>query len=150
MVGMGEVGGCRLKVESLKIATNHQSHCWDGFGQVTVPHIHCMKEYIYLAIAIVSEVVATSALKACDGFTRPAASAFVIIGYVIAFYFLALTLRTIPIGIAYAIWSGAGMILVTAIAWFYYQQRLDLAALIGIGLIVTGVLVLHLFSRRLS
>lgn len=103
--------------------------------------------YLFLAIAIVSEVMATSALKATHGFTRPWPSVVVVIGYVSAFYFLSLTLRTIPIGVAYAIWSGIGIALVTAIAWWFYGQRLDLAAIIGLALIVAGVLVLNLFSK---
>jgi len=103
--------------------------------------------YLFLAFAILSEVIATSALKATHGFTRPLASVVVVIGYVSAFYFLSLTLRTIPIGVAYAIWSGIGIALVTAIAWWFYGQRLDLAAIIGLSLIVAGVLVLNVFSK---
>jgi small multidrug resistance pump len=103
--------------------------------------------WLYLAIAIVSEVVATSALKAAEGFTRWIPSMFVVVGYASAFFFLSLTLRTIPIGVAYAVWSGVGVVLVSLIGWLLYQQSLDAAALIGIGLIVAGVLVLNLFSR---
>jgi small multidrug resistance pump len=103
--------------------------------------------YLFLAIAILSEVIATSALKATHGFTRLLPSVVVVIGYVSAFYFLSLTLRTIPIGVAYAIWSGIGIALVTAIAWWFYGQRLDLAAIIGLSLIVAGVLVLNVFSK---
>lgn len=104
--------------------------------------------WLWLALAIIAEVVATSYLKAAEGFTRLWPSLVVVIGYGLAFWFLSLTLRTIPVGVAYAIWSGAGIVLVTTIAWFAYGQRLDLAGLIGIGLILTGVLVIHLFSRN--
>ena len=103
--------------------------------------------WLYLAIAIVSEVIATSALKAAEGFTRWVPSLLVVVGYASAFYFLSLTLRSIPIGVAYAVWSGAGVVLVSLVGWLLYQQSLDAAALIGIGLIVAGVLVLNLFSK---
>lgn len=97
-------------------------------------------------IAIVAEVIATSALKASEGFTRLVPSLVVVVGYGLAFYFLSLALRTIPVGIAYAVWSGIGIILITAIGWVLFAQRLDTAALIGIALILVGVLVVNLFS----
>jgi small multidrug resistance pump len=103
--------------------------------------------WLYLAIAICSEVIATSALKATDGFTAWRPAVLVVIGYALAFYFLSLTLRSIPIGVAYAIWSGVGVVLVSVASWLLYAQRLDFAALLGIGLIVAGVLVIHLFSN---
>jgi small multidrug resistance pump len=103
--------------------------------------------WLYLTIAIVSEVVATSALKAAERFTRGVPSLIVIVGYASAFYFLSLTLRTLPLGVAYAVWSGVGVVLVTALGWVLYHQSLDLAAFLGIGLIVAGVVVLNLFSR---
>lgn len=103
--------------------------------------------WLYLAIAIVCEVVATSALKATEGFTRWQPSAMVVLGYGLAFFFLSLTLRSIPVGIAYAIWAGAGVVLVSIAGWLLYQQALDLAAILGIGLIVAGVLVINLFSK---
>ena len=106
--------------------------------------------WLYLAIAIVSEVVATSALKATEGFTRWVPSLLVVVGYASAFYFLSLTLRSIPIGVAYAVWSGAGVVLISLVGWLLYQQSLDAAALIGIGLIVAGVLVLNLFSKAVA
>lgn len=102
--------------------------------------------WIYLALAIACEVIATSALKATQGFTRWQPSVLVAVGYVLAFYFLSLTLRTTSVGVAYAIWSGVGVICVSVIGWVLYQQALDLAACIGIGLIVLGVLVIQLFS----
>ncbi len=106
--------------------------------------------WFYLAIAIISEVVATSALKAAEGFTRWVPSLLVVVGYASAFYFLSLTLRTIPLGIAYAVWSGAGVALVLLVGWAIYHQSLDLAALIGIVLIVAGVIVINLSSKAIA
>ncbi len=106
-----------------------------------------MQHWIYLAIAIVAEVIATSALKASDGFSQWLPSVVVVVGYGLAFYFLALTLRSIPVGIAYAIWSGLGIVLVTLIALVLYGQKPDLPAVIGMALIITGVVVMQLFSR---
>jgi small multidrug resistance pump len=103
--------------------------------------------WLYLTIAIVSEVIATSALKAAEGFTRWLPSFLVVCGYASAFYFLSLTLRAIPLGVAYAVWSGFGIALVSLIGWAIYHQSLDLPALIGIALIVAGVVVLNLFSK---
>lgn len=107
-------------------------------------------QWVYLSIAICTEVIATSALKAANGFTVLIPSLIVVIGYAIAFYFLSLTLRTMSVGIAYAIWAGAGVILVALIAIVIYDQRLDLPAVIGITLIVSGVVVLNLFSKTVS
>jgi len=103
--------------------------------------------HLYLAIAIVAEVIATSALKASDGFTRLGPSLFVVAGYAVAFYFLSLTLRTMPVGIAYAIWCGGGIVLIALIGWLVLGQKLDAAALAGMGLIMAGVVVINLFSR---
>lgn len=103
--------------------------------------------YVFLMVAIVSEVVATTALKATNGFTVLAPSAITVLGYVSAFFFLSLTLRTMPIGIAYAIWSGLGIIAVSVIALFLYKQTLDTPALVGMALILAGVLVINLFSQ---
>ncbi len=103
--------------------------------------------WFYLAIAIVSEVIATSALKAAEGFTQLVPSVVVVVGYAAAFYFLSLTLRTLPIGIAYAAWSGIGIVLVSLIGWFVYRQPLDTAAIIGISLIIAGVVILNFFSK---
>jgi small multidrug resistance pump len=102
--------------------------------------------WLYLTLAIAGEIVATSALKASDGFTRLGPSVMVVLGYAVAFYLLAQVLRTIPLGIAYAIWSGVGVAAVTLIGWLVYGQRLDAPAVLGIGLIVAGVLVLNLWS----
>ena len=106
--------------------------------------------YLYLVIAIVAEVIATSALKATESFTRPGPSVLVIVGYAVAFFCLSLTLKTMPVGIAYAIWSGVGIVLVTAIAWLWYGQRLDLPALVGLGLIIAGVVVINLISKSVA
>lgn len=103
--------------------------------------------WLYLAIAIVSEVIATSALKASESFTKLGPSTVVVAGYSIAFYFLSLTLRTIPVGIAYAVWSGVGIVLVSLVGWIFFGQRLDVAAYLGIGLIAAGVVVLNVFSK---
>ena len=105
--------------------------------------------YLYLAIAILAEVVATSALKAAEGFSRLGPSLVVAAGYATAFYFLSLTLRTIPVGVAYAIWSGVGILLIAAAGWFLYGQALDLPAVVGLALIVAGVLVVNLFSETM-
>jgi small multidrug resistance pump len=105
-----------------------------------------MSQWLFLSVAIISEVVATSALKASNGFTQLWPSLLVIAGYAIAFFFLSLTLRTMPVGIAYAIWSGIGIVLVTFIAWFVFGQSLDTPTIIGLTLIITGVVVLQIFS----
>ena len=102
--------------------------------------------YLYLAIAIIAEVIGTYCLKLSDGFTRPLPVAVTVAGYGLAFYFLALTLRTVPTGLAYAIWSGVGIVLITAASWLFQGQRLDAAALAGMGLIVAGVAVIYLLS----
>ena len=106
-----------------------------------------MSNWVYLAVAIVAEVIATSALKASEGFSRLVPSLVVVAGYGIAFFCLSLTLRTIPVGIVYAIWSGVGIVLIALAAYFVFGQVLDAPALIGMGLIVAGVLVINLFSR---
>lgn len=109
-----------------------------------------MQQWIFLAAAIVSEVVATSTLKASAGFSRLWPSLVVIVGYATAFYFLSLTLKTIPVGIAYAIWSGAGVALIALAAWIFFGQALDAPAIVGLSLIVAGVVVLNVFSKTLS
>ncbi len=106
-----------------------------------------MPPYVMLIIAVVAEVVATTALKESNGFTRVVPSIITAIGYSIAFYFLSLTLQRIPTGVTYAIWSGLGIVLITVIAWLLHGQKLDLAAFAGMGLIIAGVAVLQLFSN---
>jgi small multidrug resistance pump len=103
--------------------------------------------WIYLVVAIVLEVIATSALKASDGFTRLIPSVIVVVGYAAAFFLLSLTLRTMPVGVVYAVWSGVGVVLITLVGWLVFKQDLDAPALIGIGLIATGVMVLNFFSK---
>lgn len=102
---------------------------------------------VYLAVAIVLEVVATSALKASDGLTRLWPSVLVVLGYAGAFYLLSLTLRSMPVGVVYAVWSGVGVVLITLAGWLLFGQKLDAAALLGIALIAAGVVVLNVFSR---
>ena len=109
-----------------------------------------MQQWLFLAIAIVSEVLATSALKASAGFTRPLPSLVVVVGYGVAFYFLSLTLKTVPVGVAYAIWSGAGVALIALVGWAFLGQRLDGPAILGLGLIVAGVMVINVFSKTVS
>jgi len=105
---------------------------------------------MYLGIAIVAEVVATTFLKLSDGFSESTEATISLVGYGVAFYFLSLTLKTIPTGVAYAIWSGVGIVLITAIAWAFQGQKLDAPALAGIGLIIAGVAVMNLFSKSVA
>ncbi|MBD9501504.1 DMT family transporter [Pseudomonas sp. BGr12] len=105
-----------------------------------------MPGYLYLAIAIVAEVIATASLKSVKGFSTPLPLVLVIVGYAISFWMLTLVVRSIPVGIAYAIWAGLGIVLVSIAALVLYQQKLDTAALFGMGLIVSGVVVIQLFS----
>ncbi|MDB5613065.1 MAG: QacE family quaternary ammonium compound efflux transporter [Devosia sp.] len=106
-----------------------------------------MNGAVYLGIAIVGEVIATSFLRSAAGFTQLVPSIIVVVGYAVTFYFFSLALQTIPVGIGYAIWSGAGILLISIIAYFLHGQTLDLPALIGMGLILSGVLVINLFSH---
>jgi small multidrug resistance pump len=103
--------------------------------------------YALLAIAIVAEVIATSALRASEGFSRLLPAGVVVLGYGVAFYCLSLTLRSIPVGIVYAIWSGVGIVLITLLAVVLYGQMPDWPAIAGLGLIISGVVVLNLFSK---
>jgi len=116
-------------------------------AEVETRHRVRMNGYAWLAIAIVAEVIGTSTLKASEGFTRLLPSLVTAVGYGIAFYCLSHSMKTVPVGVGYAIWSGVGIVLITAIAWIAFKQRLDLPALVGMGLIVTGVLVINLFSK---
>ena len=109
-----------------------------------------MMSWTYLLVAIVAEVIATSALKASDGFSRLWPSAITVVGYCIAFYCLSLTLKHMPVGVAYAVWSGLGVVLITAVSWIMFGQKLDTAALLGMGLIVAGVIVMNVFSKSVS
>jgi small multidrug resistance pump len=103
--------------------------------------------YVWLLIAVAFETLATTALKETQGFTRLVPSLVTVAGYGFAFYFLSLPLRTMPVGVAYALWCGIGIILITAIGWLWFRQQLDLPALVGMGLIMAGVVVINLFSK---
>src|SRR5690625_7461579 len=107
-----------------------------------------MKNWLFLGIAIAAEVVATSSLKASAGFTKFVPSVLVVVGYALAFYFLSLTLKAIPVGIAYAIWAGVGIVLIALVGWLIFGQKLDWASILGMGLIISGVIVINAFSKR--
>jgi small multidrug resistance pump len=106
--------------------------------------------YVYLSLAVIAEVVATTALKASEMFARPVPTILTVVGYVIAFYCLSLALRTIPVGVAYAVWSGAGILLIAAIGALWFGERLDGPAVLGLILIVAGVFVTRVFSQSLA
>lgn len=103
--------------------------------------------YVYLGLAIVAEVIATSALKASNEFTRLWPSVLVLVGYATAFYMLTLVLRTLPVGIAYAFWAGLGIVLITLIGILVYGETLDLPAILGLAMIIGGVVVIQVFSK---
>ena len=103
--------------------------------------------YLYLAIAVIAEVIATLSLKASEEFSKPLPSTLVVIGYCVTFYFLSLVLKTIPVGIAYAIWAGMGIVLVAIAGMILFGQKLDVPAIIGMLLVVSGVVVMSLFSK---
>lgn len=102
---------------------------------------------MYLTMAIVAEVIATTMLKASEGFTRLWPSLLVVLGYGVAFWGLSMVVKNMPLGIVYAIWSGMGIVLVSVAAVFVYQQKLDWPAIVGMGLIIAGVLVINLLSK---
>ena len=106
-----------------------------------------MSKWIFLTLAIISEVIGTSYLKSTEGFTKLLPSIIVLAGYCAAFYFLSLTLDSIPIGMAYAIWSGVGIAAITVVSVIFFEQKLDFAAVVGMGLIIAGVVVLRLYSE---
>ena len=106
--------------------------------------------YLYLTVAILFEVIATTALKETQGFPRLVPSAVAVVGYALAFYFLSLPLRSMPVGIVYAIWCGAGIILITVIGWLWFRQTLDIPAIVGMGFIMAGVIIINLFSRTIA
>ena len=109
-----------------------------------------MQSWLFLFGAIAAEVIGTTALKATHGFTRLAPSLVVVVAYALAFYLLSRTMQTIPMSISYAVWSGVGIVLITLIGYVVYHQSLDLPALIGLGLILAGVMVIRLFSRSVA
>ncbi len=106
--------------------------------------------YAILFLAIIAEVIATTALARSDGFTRVWPSVITVVGYCIAFWLLSFPLRVMPTGIVYAIWSGFGIVLIAAVAWLWYGQKLDFAALLGLGFILVGVMIVNLFSNTVS
>ena len=106
--------------------------------------------YVYLIVAVAFEVIGTAALQASEQFTRPKPLILTAVGYAAAFYFLSLVLRTMPVGIAYAIWSGLGVLLITIVGLVWFGQRLDLPAVIGLPLIVAGVATINLFSKTVA
>lgn len=140
--------GVSARVLTAKTATQA---CFFRYASSTIPlntsRRVSMKNWLFLAVAIVGEVVATSALKSSEGFTKLVPSVVVVVGYGVAFYFLSLALKSIPVGIAYAVWAGLGIVLVAGIAWLLHGQKLDGWAFVGIGLIVSGVAVLNLLSK---
>ncbi|MGY6548808.1 MAG: DMT family transporter [Roseinatronobacter sp.] len=106
--------------------------------------------WLYLGAAILFETIGTTALKASDGMTRLTPALVVIVAYVLSFWLLALVLRVIPVGVAYAIWSGLGICLIATIGWVAFGQRLDLPAILGLGMIIAGVAVIQLFSKSVG
>ncbi len=109
-----------------------------------------MSHWVALAIAIIAEVTATTALKASNEFTRLLPSLIVVIGYGAAFYFMAISMRVLPIGIMYAIWSGMGIVLISVLGWLAYQQTLDTPAMIGLAFIIAGVIIINVFSKTVG
>ena len=109
-----------------------------------------LKSYALLTLAIICEVIATSALARSESFTRLVPSIVVVVGYGAAFWLLSFPIKTIPVGIVYAIWSGMGIVLITLVSWLWLRQTLDLAAVAGLALILAGVLVINLFSTSVS
>jgi len=112
--------------------------------------MHLFALYWPLLTAIVFEVIATSALQASQQFSKPVPTVITVLGYLGAFYFLSLTLRHLPVGIAYAIWSGLGIVLISIIALVLFKQRLDMPAIVGIGFIITGVIIINVFSKTVT
>lgn len=106
-----------------------------------------MIAYIYLLIAVVAEVIATSALNASKGFSQWLPTTVSCLGYLIAIYFLALTMKSIPMGITYALWSGAGIVFISTIGWVVFKQNLDTAAMIGLVFILLGIVIINVFSN---
>lgn len=109
--------------------------------------VHMNIAYIYLIIAIIAEVIATSALNASNGFTKMLPASITVIGYAIAIYFLAITMKTVPVGITYALWSGAGIVLISLVGFIVFKQHLDAAALIGLTFMVAGIVIINVFSK---
>lgn len=104
-------------------------------------------KYLFLGLAIIFEVVGSSFIKASEGFTKWLPSIVVVVAYLICFYFLSLALKSIPLGVAYAIWAGLGIVLTALVSVLFFKQKLDLPAILGIAIIIVGVLVINLFSK---
>ncbi|WP_166260122.1 DMT family transporter [Marinobacter salicampi] len=109
-----------------------------------------MSHWFLLSIAICAEVLGTSFLKSTEGFTRLVPSVVVVISYVVAFYFLSLTLKTMPVGIAYAVWAGSGVALIVLVGWVFFSQPLDTPAMVGVSLIVAGVILINGYSSSVQ
>jgi small multidrug resistance pump len=109
-----------------------------------------LKYWLFLLAAIISEVTATSSLKASAGFTKIMPSVVVVVGYALSFYFLSLVLKAIPIGIAYAVWAGLGIVLLAVVGWIVFGQALDAPALLGMALILAGIIIMNVFSNTVS
>ena len=106
--------------------------------------------FVYLMIAVLAEVIATSAMKASNSFTQLIPSIITIVGYIVALYFLSLTMKSIPIGITYALWSGAGIVFISLVGFFYYKQHLDVPAIIGLAFMIVGILIINIFSKSVE
>ncbi|MEP1573653.1 MAG: SMR family transporter [Roseibium album] len=106
--------------------------------------------YLFLGAAILAEVIATSALARTENFTRLVPSLVTIAGYGLSFWLLSYPIRVLPTGVVYAIWSGAGIVLITMVAWLAFDQKLDLPALVGLGLIIAGVVIINVFSKSVA
>lgn len=109
-----------------------------------------MATYFFLGAAIVAEVVATSALAKTENFTRLVPSLITVVGYAVSFWLLSFPIRVLPTGIVYAIWSGAGIVLITMVAWLAFDQKLDPPAILGLGLIIAGVVIINVFSKSVA
>ena len=141
------IGGCQACVSRcLKTSASPKPLFSSGSGQCSGESDHA-KPYLFLAVAILCEVIATSAMRSSHGFTRLVPSIFTVLMYCVSFYALSQTLAVIPTGIAYAIWSGVGIVLISLVGWIVFQQTLDAPALIGMGLICAGVVVINVFSK---
>jgi small multidrug resistance pump len=142
-------GPARLPSDDPTIATPRRRGGSGGGDAYEEDEVADVKTYIYLGVAIVAEVIATSALKASDGFSRLGPSVLTATGYCAAFFFLSLVLRTMPTGIVYAIWSGFGIVLISAVSWVWSKQTLDAPAITGLGLIILGVVIVNVFSNSI-
>lgn len=138
------------QIKSRKLSLPFSGRSVQSVYVVSIFLVLSMSPYLPLSIAIVAEVIATTALKSSEGFTRLVPTLVVIVGYGLAFYCLSLTLKHIPTGIAYAIWSGVGIVLISLVGWVVHKQVLDLPALIGLGLIIAGVVVINVFSKSIA